>query len=184
MILDISSLRTSFVWNRGTAHEVDLHAVFYALEDLIRSMMSQGIIANRASFGFAMADPRVNYREVWNDPAALTGFIAYWGPEGQRYAANAVRKMRPGAREDKDTQKMRLDHPELFRDPVESAEADGTFNWGDFPYDGAVHLHTLGYHLLGAVSALPKEEDPIPAQLILGLIGLEMHRSDLALQAA
>ena len=176
--LEIACLPTAYRFGGSLIVIDDLAELARELtEQVIESMMDTGLLARKESFGFAMAFPE-REAPTWDDPESLIAFIMHWGPEGPRYAANAVRKIRPAARTLMDTQLMRMRYPEAFTDIVESQEPDGSFAWGDFPYDGAVHLNVLGRNLLGAVSAFPKEQDPVVAALILGAIGLEMHKAD------
>jgi hypothetical protein len=176
-LLDIDALPHNPFWNPGIA-EVNLNEVVMRLQPVIDTMMSYGVITAKDSFGYALADPQANLLEVWDDPSRLIAMVVYWGPEGPRYAANACRKIRPAAREGMDSEDLRRDHKDLFRDTVPSKEGDTEFEWGDFPWDGAVYTRVQGRRLLGAVSALPKEQDPVVARLITGFIGFAMFESD------
>ena len=179
--LDVGTLPVEFdYWHNKHQSKIGLQNIVFKLEPVIESMMANGVIERHESFGFAMANPTtpLEYTRHWDHPEKLIGFVSYWGPDGKRYAANAVRKIRAAARTSLDTQTIRLECPDKFRDEVESVESDGTFAWGDFPYDGAVHVNTLGRHLLGAVSAYPKEQDPIVASLILHILGHDMFEAD------
>jgi hypothetical protein len=180
--LSIEALPVEFKWNEGTPSWVALHSVIYDFRSGLEEMMARGLITHKDSFGFAMVDPLSDYRTLWDNPERSIAFVAHWGPEGSRYAANAVRKIRPAAREGHDSQWLRINGPYRFRDVVESKDDEGNFPWGDFPYDGAVYVDTLAGRLLGGVSAFPKEEDPIVATLLLGIIGLEMYESNSQLK--
>jgi hypothetical protein len=149
----------------------------------IQTMMAEGVLTRKESFGFALANPAADLSRVWNIPSKLIAFAYAYGPEGDYYVANAVRKLRAAARTGKDTQELRLYYPHRFANVVEKKEPDGSFEWGDFPFDGAVHVYPVGRHLLGAVSALPKEEDPVAASLITNAIGLAMWHADQANQS-
>lgn len=177
--LQVDRLPRKFWWNNDTLAAAPLHNNPIEFRRTLETMMSSGIITQRESFGFAMADPRADYEQLWDNPEKLIALVAFWGPDGLRLAANAVRKIRAAAREGIDTQTLRLRYPGRFLRPVESQEkGSGSFKWGDFPFDGAVWLTSLGRRLLGAVSAYPQEEDPIVAALILGRIGLDIYQSD------
>jgi hypothetical protein len=178
MLLDIDSLPRALTWNPATPAATSVSAIFSGLEPTIKTMMAESVITSKSSFGFALATPDIDLTEVWDDPRKLIAFVAYWGPEGPRYAANACRKLRPAAREGVDTEILRRERPEAFRDIVESNEGDTAFPWGDFPWDGAAFTTVQGRPLLGAVSALPKEEDPIVARFITGVMGHLMFTSD------
>jgi len=177
--IDIADFPVKFEWDGGPS-PIGLHNTVLSLQPVMDKLMAGGFISPRESFGFAMANPGVDYSKCWNDPSKLIAFVNYWGPDGPRYAANAVRKIRAAAREGKDTQAIRLQCPELFQDEVEqtdpSIETAGVFPWGDFPFDGAVFVNCIDLRLLGAVSAYPKEQDPVVASLVLGLIGLDMNQ--------
>lgn len=176
--LHITAIPRRFTWNGGTPAAIDLGATVLGMQRVIELMMADGQLTQKDSFGFAMANPTVVLGDVWDDPSKLIAMVMYWGPDGLKYAANACRKIRPSARTGQDSETLRREHPELFRDNVESVEADGTFAWGDFPYGGATYLTVEGHLLLGAVSALPQVEDPIASRLLTGMAGLAMHRSD------
>ena len=178
MLLDIHSLPVHLTWNPGTAAATSVSAIFNGLEPTIKTMMAQSVISTKSSFGFALATPDIDLTEVWDDPRVLIAFVAHWGPEGPRYAANACRKLRPAAREGVDTEILRRERPDAFRDIVESNQGGASFPWGDFPWDGAAYTEVQGRRLLGAVSALPKEEDPIVARFITGVMGHRMFTSD------
>lgn len=176
--LDVHSLPHNIIWNTNTDAAVALQPVVKGLSPAITRLMEAGVIATRESFGFALKNPDSDGTLVWDDPQKLIGLVVYWGPEGPRYAANACRKIRAAAREGQDTELLRRFRVEQFREIVESVEDDGTFTWGDFPYDGATYTEVQGRTLLGAVSAFPKEQDPVVARLITGFLGLAMFNSD------
>jgi hypothetical protein len=176
--LDMTSLPTLLIWNPGTEAGVDLAEVALEMRPTIERMMFDGIIEERESFGFALARPMPRYSDHWDHPSVLVALVVHWGPEGPRYAANACRKLRAAAREGMDTESIRLHYPLKFRDVVESQNADGSFPWGDFPYDGAAYVEVQGCRLLGAVSAYPKEQDPMVARFMTNRIGLIMFESD------
>lgn len=134
------------------------------------------LVEKNLSFGFAMADPWRDYYSAWNSPYELVWFVGGWGPERDRYIANAVRKLRASARTQYNTLELRLRASELFRGAVESQEPDGAFAWGDYPWGGAVFLPFGGVTLLGAVSGLSEDEDAAIAAAILGLVGSQMHK--------
>ncbi len=176
--LDVFALPQSTIYNHDTPAGSSLEKTVRDMRPTIEQMMADGIIAQRDSFGYALARPVANYRDHWDDPAALIGLAVWWGPEGPRYAANACRKIRAAARLGMDTEAIRIHQPEAFRDLVESVEESGHFKWGDFPYDGATYLEVQDRLLLGAVSAYPKEQDPLVSRLVTGRCGLVMFESD------
>lgn len=181
-LLDIDSLPHNRVWNPVTPAEAILDKVVMNLQPSIMRMMHDGVITSKDSFGYALAEPDIDLTQVWDDPSKLIGLVICWGPEGPRYAANACRKIRAAARQGFDSEILRRDYPELFRDVVTNKEGDTEFEWGDFPWDGAAYTTVQGRRLLGAVSAFPKEQDPIVARFITGFVGLAMYESDDALR--
>lgn len=184
-LLDLDALPRRLVWNETNAGAVSLHHHFGKLNNLLTYMQNYGLVDAKDSFGFAMGnpDPNVNLAQVWDDPQQLVGLVHHFGPEGERYAANAVRKLRAAAREGVDTEILRIEADELgtggrFRDTVESNAGDTVFAWGDFPFDGAVWLTVQGITLPFAVSAFPKEQDPGVARLYGNHLALAMHYSN------
>ncbi|PLS80849.1 hypothetical protein CYG49_03730 [Candidatus Saccharibacteria bacterium] len=150
---------------------------------LVTNMAAQGQIHYNGSFGFAMADPGLHSeydtRKVWDDPYKLTWFVAGWGPERERYCANAVRKLRPAARNGIDTLDLVTGNYLPFQGVVESQpNQDGLYPWGDFPWGGATFVGFDDKLLLGAVSGLRQEEDHALAGVILNLVGLQLFRAD------
>lgn len=185
--LDIHALPLNPIWNSGTSAATALEPIVRGLKPTIDTMMATNVIDPRDSFGFALATPDIDLREVWDDPTELIAMVVYWGVDGPKYAANAVRKIRAAAREGTDSEDLRraADAGDYeFDHPVVSVNDDGTLEWGDFPFDGAAYTQVQGRLLLGAVSALPKEQDPVVARLITGILGLHMHESDQRLLAA
>lgn len=184
MNLDMRLLPTSCSWNADTRAATPLEKVVIDLKPTIERMMADDIIAKRDSFGFALASPGLGSAlySAWDNPTALIGLVVWWGPEGPRYAANACRKLRPAARESMDTEVIRRSDPYLFSDIIPSIDEGGNFPWGDFPFDGATYVNVQGRDLLGAVSAFPKEQDPMIARLVTSRIGLAIHYSDRQLQ--
>lgn len=186
--LDVTKLSTSFVYTSpNSGLSADLAPVVAELEPIIAEMIARGVINGNDShsFGFAMAHPDHPWQAVWNDPYQLVALAFGWGPFANRYIANAARKLRPRARAGVDTQVQRLLRPNGFQlvvpsEHVTDEKQDGgqtEFYWGDFPFDGAVGVD--GYHhLLGAVSAHPKQQDPTVARLILGHVDQAMYDLD------
>jgi hypothetical protein len=130
------------------------------------------------SLGFAAARPKLNpVRPEWDDPYDFVWFVAGWGPDGDRYIANAVRKLRPSLRTGRDTLDLRLAKSDQFEDVVESA-VDGKFPWGDFPYGGATIVRTGNIILPCAVSGFHEVEDDTAAKAIGGRIGSTMLQMD------
>lgn len=177
-ILNISALPLDLIWNEGTDGEFSLADAMSDVVPSIRQLMFDGVLADSKSFGFALANPMAILRADWNDPFKLIAMVFHYGPEGPRYAANACRKIRAAAREGKDTETLRFSPGNRFVEPVKSAEEDGTFLWGDFPFGGATFVPTPRRTLLTAVSTFPEEQDPLASRLIGSHLGLAMFKSD------
>jgi hypothetical protein len=99
--------------------------------------------------------------------------VGGWGPEADRYIANAVRKLRL-TRFGMDTLSLTgVDTEEV----VESVDDEGRFPWGDFPYGGAVRLTMGTVRPWVAASAFKQDEDVIAASLVGSVIGVQLWRS-------
>lgn len=187
--LDVRTLPTEAMYGEG-ALKTNLAAIPHRMRTAfdVMAKAEAGLIKANDSFGCALARP-FNSDEAssfkpwaWDDPQDFVLFVAGWGPERNRYIANAVRKLRPALREQVDTLLMRC-APESYGDvePVESAElVDGEwrFPWGDFPWGGATYVHVGGLCLPVAVSCLLEVEDDAIAKLIGGSVGAEMLKID------
>ncbi len=183
--LDVGSLSTGWLIeydgprNRVT---LDFEELFNEkLRPVITSMMPSSLIRDTASLGFALAHSRhVLRNSVWvsDEPEMLVKMTAGWGPEKNRYIANAVRKLRFSARTHHDSIDA-LQFPDLIDTPVDSVDERGDFPWGDFPYGGAVWVTPFipgELQMLGAVSGLSQEEDHMVATLILQIFALEIKK--------
>ncbi len=180
LLLDVSTLPGGQVYAAQTDHEVDFGDTFDdQLRPVIKHMMTLNLIKKTQSFGFAMVHPDyVNRVRNWDDPSVLIWMTAGWGPDKDRYVANAARKLRLAARTGHDSIGVR--ERDIDR-PVDSQEPDGTYAWGDFPYGGAVWYANPGIAsnvLLGAVSALTQQEDDMIASMILQVFGLEIYKAN------
>ena len=142
----------------------------------IDNLSAAGKVHAGDSFGFAMAEPLLEGDPddalcSWNNPKEYVWFVGGWGPERNRYVANAIRKLRPLLRHDEafSTLELRLNgETGAFRDPVESASVDpGKFLWGDFPYGGAVIRDMGVLMMVGACSGFTELEDDMVTGMIL-----------------
>lgn len=175
--------------------QIDLAEVVLEKQFEFGRMIRAGRISVRVdnladfSFGFAMANPHLSRQELyaaWDDPYTFVWFVAGWGPDRDRYIANAVRKMRGKFfNEGQDTLPLRrwLDAnpsgPNPFPEPVvQSANDDGSFPWGTFPWGGAVTRRYLGVDLDGADSTFAQEEDHGTTGSLLEELGMAMDRVD------
>jgi hypothetical protein len=168
MHLDVSRLPRESLYE----DTINLASVVLSMRPSIEDWATSGLVKPNNSFGFAMAFANENI--PWDSPEAFVSFVVGWGPEGDRYIANAVRKLRAALRERLDTLTMRLEFPEKFQDNVESQEADGSFAWGDFPWGGATFVNVGDLTLPCSVSALKEVEDDAAAKSIGGHIGAAM----------
>lgn len=162
---------------------VDLGRILFNTRPLIEYMGSQWFIKENPSFGFAMTKPLWedepdNYESTWNDPHEFVWLVGGWGPDRDRYIANAIRKLRPLLRyAELSTLDMHFYRPDQFKDPVESREQDGSFKWGDFPYGGAVYVQLGDISLHGACSAFTQIQDDMVTRVILTHMGEKILES-------
>jgi hypothetical protein len=139
----------------------------------VQFLARAGLVKKNQSFGFAAVHPQTPW-DLWDNPHEFTWFVLGWGPDRNRYIANAVRKLRPTLREGRDTLEMRIKAPKLFRDIVESEDGHGGFPWGDFPWGGGTLVRVGDLTIPCAVSALREVEDDPIAKLLGGLTGAVM----------
>ena len=176
--LDVSSFPTNAVYDDGEGVVVDMTELMERLKPSIESMVGT-VVKETESFGFAMGVPMwddYNLDDKWDNPQEFVWFVYGWGPERDRYIANAIRKMRPLLRTFANDSTLSLrfyGDSSLFRDIVES-EVSGIFPWGDFPWGGAVIMQYDELTLTGSVSCYKEIEDDIVTRLILGLFGKEI----------
>lgn len=192
MQMDIRTLPTTDQYG-PPGYEVDLAEAAGKAFRLIPAMHQLGIIStNPESLGFAMAVTDHDLRkDVADDYQGLVSFVAGWGPDAEQYIANAVRKLRFSARTGLESSDAAFER-HLVDHPVSPTSAEGTFEWGDFPYGGAVFsrtkvvggrggkhgLHVMNRWLLAAVSGLTQEEDAAVAAIALRFIELRMFDAD------
>jgi hypothetical protein len=126
-------------------------------------------------------------------------FIGGWGPEQDRFSANAVRKIRALLRwyhefgvqpqfmstMDMFVANKRYEQESqgeyefnMFQDIVPSVDEAGYFPWGDFPYGGAALVQVGNFWTIVAVSALNQEEDDFVARKFGGIL-LGKHNRNL-----
>lgn len=172
MMLDVSSLPIKAFYG-PEGGKVDLAPIVLAFRSTIKLWARSSLVITNASFGFAMANPFLDLR-LWDDPYQFTWFTAGWGPKRDIYVANAVRKLRPALRHGLDTLDMCITCPEAFINTVDEQEADGSFEWGDFPHGGATFVRVGDLILPSSVSCLKAVEDDPAAKTIGGHIGAAM----------
>ncbi len=175
--LDISRLPQEAIIGEGDAR-INLASIVLNLMVPLDVMASgtRPLIKKNESLGFAIAKPNIfmDGWEDWDNPYDTIWFVAGWGPDRNRYIANAVRKLRAALREYMDTLMLRINRPDAFQDIVESVDNNGNFLWGDFPWGGATFVHVGDVVIPSAVSGLLEVEDDALAKLAGGLIGAEM----------
>lgn len=190
ILLDVSAMPFERVYTCDDGSEIDLGEFVDLHYDVVQALTSNGLVRANDSFGFAMAAPmwgedlenRLAGGDFWDYPQDFVWFVHGWGPDRDRYIANAIRKMRAllrphriaegwGPLTSDSTLEMRFDLPGAFRDKVDQQNPDGTFPWGDFPWGGAVRVDMGMLMLTGAVSCLSEIEDDMVARLILGGVG-------------
>ncbi len=175
-LLDVSKLPTKQVIACDDDTEIDMEKFLAGHYDDVMALIDRDRIGSSDSFGFAMASPQTScstFHESWDDPSKLVWFVGGWGPNRDRYIANAARKLRALARPMRrtcweSTLEIRMSNPDHFQEVVETQNNDGTFSWGDFPYGGAASLRLGNLWLAGACSAFSQVEDQIVTSLILG----------------
>jgi hypothetical protein len=160
----------------------DLAALVMEMGTTITDWARLGIITPSDSFGFAAAHPRSELvipasDGRWNNPYKFVWFVVGWGPDGDRYIANAVRKLRPLLRTSKDTLELRLDTSLNFRNVVQSV-VDGKFPWGDFPHGGGTLVRTGSIIIPCAADGFPEVENDFVAKTMGGRIGATMLQTD------
>lgn len=181
-LLDVSTMPFERVYTCEDGSKIDLREFLDLHYDAVQALAGSGLVKAKESFGFAMLAPiweddPFPEDDFWDKPEEFTWFVGGWGPDRDKYIANAVRKLRPLVRvgmtdEGVDsTLCMRFENPSLFQDPVDSVNDDGTFPWGDFPWGGAAAVIMGPLTVAGAVSTFSEIEDDMVARLILGGIG-------------
>ena len=183
-LLDVSSMPFDQVYTCQDGSEINLGEFLDSHYDAIQALAAAGLIKANESFGFAMLRPTLVEDYIatnsWDKPEEFVWFVGGWGPDRDRYIANAIRKLRPlfrltlSALEGDQlftTLDIRFWRPSYFEDVVEQMNDDGTFPWGDFPWGGAVSESFGEMWLIGAVSCLTEIEDDFIAKLILGGLG-------------
>ena len=194
-LLDVSALPFEQTFIREDNTPIDMREFLDQYYDVAQLFIATGLVKPHESFGFAMEAPRLIKdgfgRVEWNDPEKFVWFVGGWGPDRDRFIANAVRKMRPLLRSFLDktwdgpafmaapsTLAIRMEIPDYFCSKVRSRNQDGTFSWGDFPYGGAVSVPMGRYLFNGAVSCMTEIEDDLIARLILGGLGKQVILGD------
>lgn len=172
-LLDVSRLPANALYGPD-GNQIDLASIVTRLRPAVYEMGRRELIKPVKSFGFAMAHPLGTENVDWKNPYEFIWFVAGWGKDGERYIANAVRKLRATLRTGKATLVLREEGGKAFKKRVKSAEPDGSFKWGDFPWGGAVLTGVGGIVLPSAVSCLLEVEDHATALLGGGLVGGEM----------
>ena len=146
------------------------------------AMSAARAVQKHTSFGYAVTYPNASAKD-FNNPEKFLLLVGGWGPQWERYAANAVRKIRPVLRSRVDSlwltvNKLSGAMPDAFDDEVASANADGTFSWGDFPYGGAYTVDLIDEtEVIVAVSCLAQEEDDTASRFVGGIVNQTLVRA-------
>lgn len=178
-LLDVSALPTDWSYDCVDGSVVEMRYLLAAHSEAIIELANSGLIKVSRSYGFALSVPIPHggagwQPNDWDEPNKFVAFVGGRGIDRDRYAANAVRKLRPWIRqaskggEFDSTLSMRLFAPELFEQGVESQNADGTFPWGDYPWGGAAVISFPEFALAGAISGFSEIEDDFVCRMILG----------------
>lgn len=177
MKLDVSRLPTEALYGPDGA-QVNLATVVTGLRAATYELGRHELVKPVKSFGFAAAHAGDPKALDWNDPYSFAWFVAGWGPDRDRYIANAMRKLRATLRARRSTLELRERGGKAFKKRVRSQEKDGSFKWGDFPWGGAVLTNVGGIIIPTAVSTYLEVEDHAVALLAGGLIGGRMLQLD------
>jgi hypothetical protein len=184
-LLDVSAMPFERVYACNDGSQINMSEFVDSHYDAIQALAAAGLIKSNESFGFAMLEPMTQEMsetlpgDYWDKPEDYVWFVGGWGPDRDRYIANAVRKLRPLLRmllDDDETffapstLEMRLEgRTDLFTDIVGSTDENGLFPWGDFPWGGAfIDVVTEEFALIGSISALSQIEDDFCTKLFLG----------------
>ncbi len=165
----------------------DLAQQFRAFCDQsIRYWRNVALLRRNDSESFAVVvkvlDTDANLASLVDDPAALFDFAFVEGDESQRYAANALRKMRAAARTGKDTAELNDDSFENVVDG--STDSRDKLPWGEFPYGGARWYVRGNVCVLVGVSGFTQEEDHFLAGVVGEFCALKLTGHDEAAAAA
>jgi hypothetical protein len=178
--LDIPSLPQETVYT-GANGSVNMLEVVNSFRHVIDELARGGHVKATNSLGFAMAKPAYAPIDThnWNKPDELAWFVGGWGPNRDRYIANALRKMRALARTCRSsTLAMKHVSPGLFENEVDSAEEDGSFAWGDFAYGGALRLRLNRLEIMGGVSGMTQMQDDFVTYMILATMAQHILEVD------
>lgn len=179
-LLDVSTLPFDQVYVCEDGSRINLRDFLDRHRVIVEALAAAGLVKSNESFGFAMTQPFPKVigeddEYSWDEPSEFVWFVGGWGPDRDRYIANAIRKLRPllrnGASYDDplfSTLDIRFYQSDFFADRVDSQDDDGNFPWGDFPWGGAVLISFDETALVGAVSGLSEIEDDFVVKLILG----------------
>lgn len=176
MKLDVSRLPRHADYG-PTGDQVDMADVVLRSRTALTALKNRLLLKRNDSFGFAAALPGEQGNHSWKDPYHFTWFVVGWGPQGDKYIANAVRKLRPVLRTEMSTLELRVRN-KGFKKRVDSQESDGSFKWGDFPWGGGVLVPVANLVIPCAVSCFAEVEDHAIALMAGGLIGSEMLKRD------
>lgn len=178
-MLNMDHFHTSCNYKHGNA-AVNLEVRIKALRPAIEALMNHGLVRDKLSLGGAIGGPifltpgESLAMPYWNDPYGYVWFVFGWGPDWQKYAANAIRKMRALLRTGVDTLELQLFDSGRFQDRVVSEDDDHNYPWGDFPYGGATFTKVGNLYIPAAVSTLRAVEDDNVSRLYGGTVGQEM----------
>jgi len=149
--------------------------VWRLVDVCIQPFIDSGLVTYTASFGLAVANPAYekDFSEVWDDPLSLVGYTIQWGPDGRQYAMNAIRMLRPAAREGADTLVLLEEKDSgVFRDVVPLSVKDkNPFPWGDLRLPGAAYADCMdGGSPLVAVDGLGENVNHLVAKFIANFL--------------
>lgn len=178
MNLDIRT----FPFHQTGKDGLDLAECIQQSRPILEQMTALGLIgpASKGSFGFAMADPFAamspdGYQHLYQDPHKLVWLVGGWGPDRDRYIANAIRKMRAAARTGLDTLLLATqEQPEAVFENFSSQSSATARYEEEYGFGGATFGYYRGRCLLFSVSTYPQEHDPVASLLVGSVIAAHL----------
>lgn len=187
--LDVSTFPRTLLYD-GSEKSFFFEELNQTIQDIMYFLGVLGVVKRVDSFGFAVAvsdiaiDSSLEGSIEIDDPSTYVAFVGGWGPEQDRYIANAIRKMRASLDSDEnDTIKITQDGVNEHYNTVESVDENGNFPWGNFAWGGSAYVAFGNYNHLVSVSALKQDEDDVASSIIGKLIGMKRHRANMPLES-
>lgn len=158
-------------------------------DESVRHWRNADLFRRNDSLSFAVvvkvvADINTDLADLTDDPRALFDFSYTEGEDSQRYAANALRKMRATARTSTDTATLCKFGNDAFENVVDgSTDTPRNLPWGEFPYGGARLTTRDNVRVLVGVSGFTEQQDDWLADAVGGFCALKLTEHDEAAAA-